>query len=53
MKELPKKDHNSIPERATGRVGFVTQGGRTVVGNLKAWEMTFPAGRKQPDPGTK
>jgi hypothetical protein len=37
----------SIPERATGRIGFVVQGGRMVVDKLKAWEMTFPAGRKQ------
>ena len=43
----------SIPERATGRIGFVVQGGRMVVGKLKAWAMTFPAGRKQPDPGAK
>ena len=43
----------SIPERATGRIGFSAQGGRTVVRNLKAWEMTFSAARNQPDPGTK
>ncbi len=43
----------SIPEHATRRIGLVVQGGRTVVGNLKAWEMTFSGGRKQPDPGTK
>ena len=43
----------SIPERATGRVGFVVQGGRLVVDRLKAWEMKFPADRRQPEPGTK
>ena len=31
----------SIPERGTGRLGFVVQGGLAVVGNLKAWEMNF------------
>jgi hypothetical protein len=33
----------SLPERATGRIGFVVQGGRLVVDKLKAWAMTFPA----------
>ena len=43
----------SIPERATGRIGFVVQGGRMAVDKLKSWEMKFPAGIKQPDPGAK
>ena len=33
----------SLPERATGQIGFVVQGGRAVVGKLKAWEMNFAA----------
>jgi len=33
----------SIPERATGRIGFVVQGGRVVVEGLNAWSMTFAA----------
>ena len=37
----------SIPERATGRIGFVVQGARADVGNLKAWEMSFPEVRAQ------
>lgn len=43
----------SIPERATGRIGFISQSGRMVVGRLKAWEMTFSAGREQPTSGTR
>jgi hypothetical protein len=31
----------SLPERTTRQVGFVVQGGRAVVGNLKAWEMNL------------
>jgi len=38
----------SMPETATGRIGFVVHGGRGVVGRLKAWEMTFSAGKIQP-----
>jgi len=33
----------SLPERATGRIGFAVQGGRVVVEGLKAWTMTFAA----------
>ena len=43
----------SIPEHTTGRMGFVAQGGRAVVGNLKAWEMNFSAGETQSDLGNK
>ena len=38
----------SIPERATGRIGFVVQGGRAVASSLKAWEMNFPETKGQP-----
>ncbi|NQT14523.1 MAG: hypothetical protein HQ582_17335 [Planctomycetes bacterium] len=31
----------SIPERATGRIGFVVHKGRGVIGGLKAWKMNF------------
>ena len=43
----------SIPERSTGRIGLVMQGEPALIGNLKAWEMTFPAAKKQPDQGIK
>lgn len=31
----------SLPERATGRIGGVAQGGRAVFGDFRAWEMTL------------
>ncbi|MEI6782856.1 MAG: hypothetical protein WCQ21_18265 [Verrucomicrobiota bacterium] len=37
----------SIPERATGRIGFVAHGGRAVASSLKAWEMNFPETKGQ------
>ena len=37
----------SIPERATGRIGFVAHGARAVASSLKAWEMNFPETKGQ------